>query len=473
MNYTKILNATLAAFKQKFMSLCQNSDFSQNKLDEIKFANLTSNLMESARTAGQAGLKEFLQKEDIKKPTIKHKDKIYRFKGTSKKSILTLFGEIKVSRFIYGNEENGGQYYVPLDTMLGMYKDDYATLETREMILFASCNNSPHEVNSLLSKASLCCPSRTAIQNIIRNDGSFMEKHHTELLQKTLDQQEVPSTAKVIVASMDGANVLLREPGKKKGRKGERPTKTEKESKSSYRNAMVGSVSFYEHDENGNAERIGSMYTSRMPQEKALDFKINFECMISGFEEKAKTQQQSLLKILLCDGHRTIWNYAKNTPHFQDYKMLIDFYHTTEHLSKAAEAIYGKATILANRWYYKWRTALKKELNAANGILRSMKGYLKRTNLSKTRIKALKAEITFFKNNKKMMPYAEFINLGLPIGSGPIEAAAKTIVKQRMCRSGMRWNRKKGQHILTVRAYARSGCWEQMWNVYKQIRKAA
>lgn len=473
MNYNKILNASIEAFKQKFMSFCQNSEFSKNKLNEATFANITSNLMDASRAAGKAGLKELLRNEDVQKPKISYNEDIYRFKGTSEKCILTLFGEINVSRFVYGNEKKGGTYYIPLDSMLGMYNNDYATLETREMILFASSNNTPHETALLLSKASLCCPSRTAIQNIIENDGCFMEEHNSELLKKTLSHQEIPQEAEVMVASMDGANVLLREHGKKKGRKGERPTKTESESKSSYRNAMVGAVSFYKHNEKGNAERIKSIYTSRMPQEKALDFKINFECMVDEFETKAKAQRKSLIKVLLCDGHRSIWNYAKNSTLFQDYEMLIDFFHTTEHLSKAAEVMYGKSTILSKRWYNKWRDALKKDTNAAYNILRSMKGFLHRSNLANTRIKALKAEITFFKNNKHMMQYAEFINRGLPIGSGPIEAAAKTIVKQRMCRSGMRWSRNKGQHVLTLRAFVRSGAWEQMWNVYKKIRKAA
>ena len=49
------------------------------------------------------------------------------------------------------------------------------------------------------------------------------------------------------------------------------------------------------------------------------------------------------------------------------------------------------------------------------------------------------------------MHYYDFLQRGLPIGSGPIEAAAKTIVRQRMCRSGMSWSCEKGQYILTVK----------------------
>lgn len=47
-------------------------------------------------------------------------------------------------------------------------------------------------------------------------------------------------------------------------------------------------------------------------------------------------------------------------------------------------------------------------------------------------MKELKTEITFFKKNKILMKYHDFNKRGLPIGCGPIEAAAKTIVKQSM-----------------------------------------
>ena len=71
------------------------------------------------------------------------------------------------------------------------------------------------------------------------------------------------------------------------------------------------------------------------------------------------------------------------------------------------------------------------------------------------------------------MKYYDFIQRGLPIGSGPIEAAAKTIVRQRMCRSGMSWSTEKGQYVLTLRAYVQSGLWDNVWENYKKLKKAS
>jgi len=71
------------------------------------------------------------------------------------------------------------------------------------------------------------------------------------------------------------------------------------------------------------------------------------------------------------------------------------------------------------------------------------------------------------------MKYCDFIQRALPIGSGLLEAAAKTIVKQRMCRSGMHWSVEKSQYVLTIKAYVQSGVWENAWLNYVHLKKAA
>jgi dTDP-4-amino-4,6-dideoxygalactose transaminase len=49
--------------------------------------------------------------------------------------------------------------------------------------------------------------------------------------------------------------------------------------------------------------------------------------------------------------------------------------------------------------------------------------------------------------------------------TGYVEAACKTLVTQRMKRSGMRWRHDGGQAILTFRALAQSDRFERGWNL--------
>ena len=61
------------------------------------------------------------------------------------------------------------------------------------------------------------------------------------------------------------------------------------------------------------------------------------------------------------------------------------------------------------------------------------------------------------------MRYHALKEAGIAIGSGVVEAANKTLVAQRMKRSGMRWRLVGGQAVLTFRALPKSGRFESVW----------
>ena len=69
------------------------------------------------------------------------------------------------------------------------------------------------------------------------------------------------------------------------------------------------------------------------------------------------------------------------------------------------------------------------------------------------------------------MAYAGAKAAGLPIGSGIVEAANKTLVTVRMKRPGARWTIDGGQATLTFRALAKARRFERAWahlaNTYK------
>lgn len=62
------------------------------------------------------------------------------------------------------------------------------------------------------------------------------------------------------------------------------------------------------------------------------------------------------------------------------------------------------------------------------------------------------------------MDYARHVADGLPIGSGVTEAACKTLVKRRLCASGMRWKNAGAAIVLCLRALTQTtGRWTQFW----------
>jgi len=282
----------------------------------------------------------------------------------------------------------------------------------------------------------------------------------------------VPAHTCVLAASLDGANVLVRQPGgdgAKRGRPAQRPGAASNQAKTTaYRNAMVGSITFYGAVPEGEKgpQRLETRYTAHMPEERAPMFKAKFEAELTEAERKVPP---GVVNVLLCDGAVPLWNYIEHNEQFDDYEKLIDYYHTLEHLSLAAEALFGKESHAGTAWYNKYRKKLIEEDLAARSILHSMDYYEHANKLSNKRRDALETERTFFRRNHARMTYADFRRRGLPIGSGPVEAACKTLVKTRLCRSGMRWTHPGGQRILDLRTYVKSNRWDGFWNEYRKM----
>ena len=63
------------------------------------------------------------------------------------------------------------------------------------------------------------------------------------------------------------------------------------------------------------------------------------------------------------------------------------------------------------------------------------------------------------------MNYLAYLRRHLPIASGVMEAASKTLVTQCLKRSGMAWTLMGGQAILTFRSLIQSGRWSRAWNL--------
>jgi len=451
-----------------------------SEADEVLASEVTpENAEEMNRLLGQAmsagwtqGLRTWLADAETDAETIEMDGVTYRFKLESEKEFLTPGGMLKLVRRVF-QPDAGGKCYVPLDAAWGM-DDQFATVEVRDAALYAVALGTSQEAETLLAKCALFKPSATAIKRMAKQMGQWLEEQEDEVLTEIRAEEPILEGARVLCASMDGVNVLLSEPGKKMGRPNERPHEGESRehvSPTCYKNAMVGSVSFYGEVPEGKTSpnRLVSRYAARMPEDRAPTLKAKFERELQQAESRLG---DDVVRIALCDGARGLWTYLDDNPQYDGYEKLVDYHHTTEHLSRAAEAVFGKGSRKAQDWYDKYCSKLKSEDSGAGRVLRSLDYYERTAKLSKSRREALATERTFFTRNEHRMDYARFRRNGWPIGSGPVEAACKSVVKTRLCRSGMRWSRFGGQHILSLRTYVKSNRWDAMWSQYKRIERS-
>ena len=443
-----------------------------NQLTPTLYSEFSKCLKDAIGILGQKILTDFIQGYDVKTKSINIENVEYRYKFESPKKYLTYFGEIEINRSLY-QHDRGGDCHFPLDKKWGMV-NEYAAPEVQEAVLYSTAHLTPKEVEELLKKSSFFNPSATAIKNLINESAIVISKNEEEINNQILKNECITPQAKILVSSMDGVNVLLREKGVKKGKKNQRPKikKTTEKKNTCYKNAMVGTISFYERrkEDKKHPNRLETKYISRMPEEKAVNFKKQFENQL---KDTLKKCDNNIDKLLLFDGARGLWNYAAGNDLYNDFEKLIDFYHTTDHLSKAAEALFGKKNEKANKWFNKYRESLLNNEDGAKNVIRSIQYYSDKLKLRKISNELVKVELTFFRRNKDKMNYYHFLSKGWPIGSGPVEAACKSIVKTRLCRSGMRWSILGGQAILNLRTFVKSNRWDQFWSIYQELKQCA
>jgi hypothetical protein len=444
---------------------------------------LTGTLHAGLLEAGRLAIQQYIQAFEEDRPSLEVNGVQWYRSERSEKSFLTKFGEIVITRGLYYRRDEEGRRdkqtaLVPLDSAWGM-QDRYATVDIVEALLCASASMTPRETAGFFAKVAGITPSTSLIYNVIQNDGVRLKEFVDNHAEERWAQAEIPEDAEVVVASFDGANVCLRERGPKRGRRAERPqkddpNKTENGSEASaYRNVMVGAISAYKArkvtDTSGEItwkpQRLQSHYLAEMPEQGFGTFREQSIAAIKQLQNQFP--REGVIKLLINDGARNLWNWARNETCFEDFDWLLDLYHASEHLSVAAENLFGKQSVEAKSWYDKWRKKLKSEEWAVDGLIKSIAYHIKARKLNGTRKTSSKRERQFFINNRDQMNYAIYVEAGYPIGSGPVEAACKTIVKERMCRSGMRWNRTSGGNILNLRVLTKSNQWDAMWGLYR------
>jgi hypothetical protein len=163
--------------------------------------------------------------------------------------------------------------------------------------------------------------------------------------------------------------------------------------------------------------------------------------------EKAKT--------VVCVSDGAAWIWAIVFICFARRIEILDWWHAVQRLWDIAQV--GLETATAPAWVQAQKAAL------AHGQLRQV---LHQIRLLYPRTQPLPAPVRqavgYFFHNRQRMHYAAYRQAGLPIGSGTIESACKTVVQQRMKQAGMRWSRPGAQAMLALRCLLLSNRWQEL-----------
>lgn len=388
-------------------------------------------ILETINLAGTLATEKLLKNFDADGSPIKVGNQTFTSKGLQGKDYQTPYGTARVERHVY-QSHSGGKTFCPLE------KD--ARIIITSTPKFAQMTSSKYSQMSVASvKSDLENNHGRVVQKKLIQDVSEAVGTFLSAKDETWNYElpEFDEAVKGISIGLDGTCMQMKDDG--------------------WREAMTGTICIY----NKFGDNMHTTYVATPPEYGKEKFLTKFENEIIRVKEKFP----NIPSIGLADGAKTNWPFLnKHTDH-----QLIDFFHASEYIGKVGRVVFKDVQEREN-WIEDQCHKLKYNMGAASRLINEMKE-LEVGIKKKEDTEIIAAAISYFvnNNNEDRMQYYKYEASVLPIGSGATEAACKVIVKQRMCKSGMRWKNDGAQIVLALRSsHETAGRWEQFWTKIDQ-----
>jgi len=350
-------------------------------------------------------------------------------KGQFAQEYETPYGSVAVPRHVYQTSE-GGKTFCPLEESARMILN--ATPKFAKMVSYKYAETGADAVVDDLQE----CHHRKISNRYVKSLGDTVGAYAVakeETWNYALPDLERPCAS--IAIGVDGTCMLLQEDG--------------------WREAMAGTIAFYD----AQGERLHTIYAGATPEYGKEKFHARFRREV----ERVKEAYPSVPYLGLGDGAADNWTYLKPMTDHQ----TLDFYHASEYVGKVAGVMFKGVKKKAEReaWLENQLHQLKHKQGAASRLLSLFEEFVSTTVLKNAEdaTKILEA-ITYFENQKERMKYSYSVARHWPIGSGVTEAACKTLIKHRLCKSGSRWKNDGALSVLSIRALRLTpGRWQEFW----------
>ena len=365
--------------------------------------------------AERAVLAHELGRLDVDQAEVIIEGRRYRRVLRATETYTSAVGAVTVERTLYraGSEPA----VVPLEFRAGIIGGHWTPVAAHQASYLVA-HLTPRETAAVLHELGNMKPSASSLDRLPKLLSSRWEERR-EAFEEALraSSLEVPEQATTLAASLDGVMAPMRDGARQAKRAAAQAAGRATKGPAGYREVGCGTVSFYDVA----GERLSTLRFGRMPEAG----KATLKGML-GAEVEAALEQRPDLRVV-----------------------------------KLADAAYGERNAQGRAQYEKHRHVLRHERGGVERVIRGLR-YLHRKHPRRKRIKEV---LGYFCRNRKRMDYAGATQRGLQIGSGVVEAACKTLVTERMKRSGMRWRENGGQAILTLRGWAQSGRFATAWSL--------
>jgi hypothetical protein len=174
--------------------------------------------------------------------------------------------------------------------------------------------------------------------------------------------------------------------------------------------------------------------------------------------------QTAALVLFLADGAHWCWNLCKTN--FPGAIQILDVFHLAKHLFEAGGVMWGEKSGSSRDWALQALVAILE--GRLDEVLRELEGL---TFTEARKREARRELLVYLGNNRERMDYPKYIAAGYPISSAMIEGACGHVIGRRMKGSGRRWDEAGADAMARLRALHCSGRWDAFFaDHHRRIR---
>lgn len=288
----------------------------------------------------------------------------------------------------------------------------------------------PAPAASQLIEAATGHPLPTAtMKRAAANVGNGMRDEERVFFDAVIACREIPAAARAIVISVDALSFHLRREG--------------------FKQATAATISLL--DETG--ERLETIRLGELPEPGKATIMERVEREVRSLVAR----RPDLKAEVVIDGAADLREHLLALFPFATH--VTDFFHIVEHISDALRQLFPFDEVARRAQRASFCHRLKHDVNGPTEILAWLRdcGWVHAGRASEAVLSVVEGHANYIENQLPFMEFAAAQNDNLDIGSGPVEAACKTLVTQRLKISGATWSRQGARAILYLRSLTQSG----------------
>jgi hypothetical protein len=380
--------------------------------------------------------------------------------------LVTLFGEVRVTRMGYG--ARGREAIHPLDAQLRLPGRLWSYECQRRLIRAVVCGPFDEAIVLIAEMTGTTIPKRSAEQ-LVQDAAVDFDTFYAGRAQ----DQVGPADGEILIGAIDCKGIPMVKPDG--AQRVVRRTKGEKANKKKM--ATVAAVHSQPPIIRTPKDVIDSLFgadpaTARPKRPKPTRKRV-WASLTAGkdafindvkAEMTCRDPEHERTWVIVTDGERAL--QRRVIASFENVTLVLDLLHVMDKLWKVAHALHREGSPEAEAFV---RARTERILCGMVGqVVKGLRQTVTKRRLTGVKAKTIHSACDYLYANRSRMRYDEYLRNGWPIASGTVEGACKNLIRDRFERSGMRWTPQTAEALLKLRAAHLSSDLHDYWEHHIQ-----